>query len=137
MSWLDGLMRASQGAPAAATQAEPEKEPSSNNDALFEGGAVAEIEADLGTSFAAMACIEEPVTSPLQQLRAGIRNVVKQQAIVKHGFLAVHHYEQEGCDSIVFGDVPPWINFSRISGYRYRMVCTFTRLTARGTNARQ
>ena len=85
-----------------------------------DASAIAEIEADLQPSFDAMKSIEK--SSPLKQLRAGIDSVMKQQAIIKHGFLGGHHFEQEGCDALLFGSVPPWIQFSRISGYRYRRI---------------
>ena len=66
--------------------------------------AVAELEADLSSTFEEMeSAIANPpaVSSPLKQLRAGIRNVVKQQAILKHGFLAHHFFEQEGSDAML------------------------------------
>ena len=87
--------------------------------------AVAEIEADLLSSFESMTRIEaEPVEpSPaLKRFGAGISSVMRAQAIIKHGFLVGHAFEQEGSDGVLFGDVPYWIQYTRISGYRYRLV---------------
>ena len=109
-------------APAASTQGEADTDVEPPLYAGEESPAVAEIEADLRTSFAAMSSIDNAPASALQQLRTGIASVVKQQAILKHGFMGEHHFEQEGSDAILFDDVPSWITFSRISGCRYRMV---------------
>ena len=82
---------------------------------------VPELEEDLLETFQALEKFEE-AAKPLDQLRGSIKKVQRQQAIIKHGFMAAHHFEEEGADAVLFDDVPPWISYSRISGYRYRLV---------------
>ena len=113
---------AAAGVPAPSAAAAPSTEPGKASGPAADP-AVAELEADLTPSFEAMASIE---TTALKQLRAGISNVVKQQAILKYGFLAERHFEQEGSDAVLFQEVPPWISFTRISGYRYRQVTSIS-----------
>ena len=139
MDWLTGRAQTEEAAapapawaaPAWATDSLPKDDAAVVAFNAVDGGeysaadadAVAELEADLSSTFEEMeSAIANPpaVSSPLKQLRAGIRNVVKQQAILKHGFLAHHFFEQEGSDAML--EVPKWISYRRISGYRYRLV---------------
>ena len=91
--------------------------------------AVARIEEDLHSTFIDM---EERTsqyeasstkTHALLSLKSHINDVMQQQRIVNFGF-GVKHFEQEGADAVLFGNVPAWITFERICGYRYRMVRT-------------
>lgn len=98
-------------------------------DAEAEQAAVTELEAGLDAAFERMSQIEQEAAAPAVgpspaklQLKQGIGKVVAQQQIVKRGFYGEKHFEQEGSDAMLFSDVPSWIKFEKISGYRYRLV---------------
>ena len=114
-----------QSAPAALQQP-PEEEASE----AAEVEAVAAIEADLQVAFDEMHVVEERLSSTQPELKPpsaallkfgeSISTVVQRNKLVSA--FAKKHYEQEGSDALLFDTVPDWIQFTRISGYRYRMV---------------
>jgi hypothetical protein len=151
-NWLDGLIAAPAAESAApvvaagsstdgeesAGDGPPEPElPEANDYAQADYGgdpeldsAVAQIEEDLRSTFIDMeertsqyeGAPSKKASPALLSLKSQINNVMQQQRIVSLGFQGVKHFEQEGADAMLFGDVPAWITFERISGYRYRMV---------------
>ena len=92
--------------------------------------AVTTIEADLQGVFEQMQVCEEMLSStkPEQKMPSAamikfnesINTVVKRNKVL-NAFTRQHH-EQEGSDAVLFDTVPSWIPFTRISGYRYRLV---------------
>ena len=93
-----------------------------------DAAAVTEIEADLQSTFEEMHVAEERMSqsapaepsAALLKFGESIQTVVKQQKLV-NAFMQ-KHIEAEGADAVLFPDVPDWIRFGRITGYRYRIL---------------
>lgn len=89
-----------------------------------------QVEADLQDAFEKMHDVEERLSSTepeaktpsaaLLKFNASISTVVKKNKVVRA--FGKKHFEQEGSDALLFDSVPAWIKFTRISGYRYRLV---------------
>jgi len=62
----------------------------------------------------------EEASPAKKRLSMAIQTVAKQQAVSR--MFAEKHFEQEGADAVLFRDVPKWVSFERISGYRYRKI---------------
>ena len=88
--------------------------------------AVLAFESDLEGTFANMDAYADSVTttaSPSQALTRfsmAISTISTQQAVMRS--FAEKHFEKEGSDALLFREVPKWIKYDRISGYRYRIV---------------
>ena len=116
---------------APARLHQPDGDGTSDNevDAAAEA-AVLQVEADLQDAFEKMHDVEERLSSTepeaktpsaaLLKFNASISTVVKKNKVVRA--FGKKHFEQEGSDALLFDSVPAWIKFTRISGYRYRLV---------------
>jgi len=56
----------------------------------------------------------------LTRFSMAISTISTQQAVMRS--FAEKHFEKEGSDALLFREVPKWIKYDRISGYRYRIV---------------
>lgn len=114
-------------------QQEQEHSSEDEDDAAAEAAAqiaVTTIEADLQGVFEQMQVCEEMLSSTqseqkmpsaaMTKFNESINTVVKRNKVL-NAFTRQHH-EQEGSDAVLFDTVPSWIPFTRISGYRYRLV---------------
>ena len=120
---------------APARLHQPDGDGTSDNevDAAAEA-AVLQVEADLQDAFEKMHDVEERLSSTepeaktpsaaLLKFNASISTVVKKNKVVRA--FGKKHFEQEGSDALLFDSVPAWIKFTRISGYRYRLVRSIT-----------
>jgi len=88
--------------------------------------AVLAFESDLEGTFAKMDAYADSAatnSSPSQALTRfsmAISTISTQQAVMRS--FAEKHFEKEGSDALLFREVPKWIKYDRISGYRYRII---------------